>query len=289
MFQYSTFNVDFSHVKSRQSAVRIRKELSAELWVTQLMFTVQMARRSRRSVRPNTQKSPEPSNVSTPSSHSPSKLDTTEAAFSHAEEEVCPACKGNTEQELDNVNKENWVRCDACKTWFHWRCAGDNGDLEVIDKWSVLYTSVPNFGMFIYDTRFCKPCLEADPSRVITIKPPTRKSSRKRTQRDYANLNVGLESDPNKWTRILQEKAIKDAGFKRMNGADLGLEWLENDDTAMREPVVVESPDGLGMKMPAKSLTVDDVAELVGQDTPIEVMGIYNHCAIVPLLKILQN
>lgn len=31
-------------------------------------------------------------------------------------------------------DKENWVRCDVCKTWFHWRCAGE-GELDVIDKW----------------------------------------------------------------------------------------------------------------------------------------------------------
>ena len=69
-------------------------------------------------------------------------------------------------------------------------------------------------------------------------------------------------------------KVIKDSGFKRMRGADLGLEWLETDDTAMLEPVVVESPEGLGMKMPPKHLTVDDIAQLVGVDTPVEVIGI---------------
>lgn len=46
--------------------------------------------------------------------------------------------------------------------------------------------------------RFCKPCLQADPKRSITLKPPARKSARKRTQRDYAGLNAGNEQDPNR-------------------------------------------------------------------------------------------
>jgi hypothetical protein len=105
------------------------------------------------------------------------------------------------------------------------------------------------------------------------MKPPARKSSRKRTQRDYANLNSGVESDPSKWVRILQGKVIKDADFRRMKGQDVGLEWLASDENAMREPIVVETPDGLGMKMPPKDFTVDDVVELVGGDTPLEVIG----------------
>ncbi len=31
------------------------------------------------------------------------------------------------------------------------------------------------------------------------MKPPARKSSRKRTQRDYAGLNSGHEQDPNRY------------------------------------------------------------------------------------------
>ena len=34
------------------------------------------------------------------------------------------------------AEKESWVRCDACKTWFHWRCAGE-GDLDAVGKWYV--------------------------------------------------------------------------------------------------------------------------------------------------------
>lgn len=113
-----------------------------------------------------------------------------------------------------------------------------------------------------------------DPARVITMKPPARKSARKRTQRDYAGLhNTGSEAGPDRWLRMLEGKAIKEDSFRRMKGTEVGVEWLENDESAMREPIVIESPDGLGMKMPPKSLTVRDVAEVIGAQTPVEVIG----------------
>lgn len=115
--------------------------------------------------------------------------------------------------------------------------------------------------------------MEAEPTRVITLRAPARKSSRKRTTLDYANLDSGMHTDPNRWMRMLEGKKIKESTFKKMNGADVGLEWLESDDSAMREPFIVETPEGLGMKMPDADFTVDDVAEAVGEDTPVEVIG----------------
>ena len=136
-----------------------------------------------------------------------------------------------------------------------------------IGPFNLLRTRLTHTGMF------CESCLEVDSTRVITLKAPARKSSRKRTHLDYANLDSGLQSDPNRWTRILEGKTIKDDNFKRMQGSEVGLEWLECDDSAMREPFVVETPEGLGMKMPDEEFSVDDVAEMVGDDTPVEVIG----------------
>jgi len=168
----------------------------------------------------------------------------------------CPACNGSDTQQWAAADKENWVRCDACKTWYHWRCAGDGSDLDAIDKW------------------FCKACMAQDPARTITMKPPARKSARKKTQRDYAGLhNVGAEAGPDKWLRILEGKKISGDPFRRMKGSEVGVEWLENDQSAMKEPIVIEAPEGLGMKMPPKSFTVEDVATVIGEDSPVEVIG----------------
>lgn len=51
-------------------------------------------------------------------------------------EERCPACTARANANLAG-DKETWIQCDACKTWFHWHCAGNGGDALQVDKWSV--------------------------------------------------------------------------------------------------------------------------------------------------------
>ncbi|KAG6910882.1 hypothetical protein DXG01_006565 [Tephrocybe rancida] len=211
-----------------------------------------MARTRRRSLRNDVQKSPESSPLS---STSPPATIEPEASKRDSEEN-CPACPAGTGDSGNPFSKEQWVRCDVCMTWYHWRCVGSGGDVDTVDKW------------------YCIACLEENPNLSVTFKAPARKSFRKRTQRDYANLNSGLESDPRRWLRFLEQKSIKEDPFKRLTGPDVGLEWLEEDPTAMTEPVVIEQPDGLGMTMPSNDFTVDDVAELVGEDTPVEVIDV---------------
>lgn len=72
---------------------------------------------------------------------------------------------------------------------------------------------------------------------------------------------------------MMDGKQIKEASFPIMKGHELSLEWVNTNDLALSEPVVIEEPDGLGMEMPHDDLTVSDIADLVGRDTPVEVMG----------------
>jgi hypothetical protein len=155
--------------------------------------------------------------------------------------------------------------------------------------------------------RFCKPCTEQDPSRVMTMKPPPRKSGRKKadplvvdTPMADATQPVEAVAEPpmtapsagslaapsatatptgtlevNKWVAIAESKKYSPDTFKRLNGSDIGLEWILRDESAMKEPIVVEDPEGLGMKMPSKDLTVRDIANEVGPDTHLEVIGKY--------------
>jgi F-box/leucine-rich repeat protein 10/11 len=81
---------------------------------------------------------------------------------------------------------------------------------------------------------------------------------------------------------MLEGKVTKGDPFSRMDGEKVSLSWVEEDETAMREPIVIEKPDGLGMKMPSVDLTVDDVAELVGEETPLEVIGMYIQPLAIP-------
>ncbi|KAJ3974162.1 jumonji protein [Lentinula raphanica] len=170
----------------------------------------------------------------------------------------CPACTPETIAQLDDEINEQWAMCGACKIWYHWRCAGDGVDLDTIDKW------------------FCKSCLANDTTgkRTITFRAPTRKSDRKRTMKNYANIEAGVNSDPKRFLKMMEGKEIKEDSFRRMEGSQVGMEWVEEDENAMKEPIVIESPEGLGMNMPDENFTVDDVGLLVGEKNPIEVIDV---------------
>ncbi|KAG7086721.1 hypothetical protein E1B28_002655 [Marasmius oreades] len=176
---------------------------------------------------------------------------------SKATEETCPAC--TQDQQLQDT--EEWAMCGLCKVWYHWRCVGNGEELSTIDKW------------------FCKPCLEKEPRRTITYKAPTRKSERKKATRDYANIELGIPSDPNRWMHMMEGKPMKEDYFKRMKGGDVGLEWLAEDEYAMTEPFVIDNPAGLGMKMP-ENFGVEDVALLVGENSPLEVIDVASQSSV---------
>ena len=85
---------------------------------------------------------------------------------------------------------------------------------------------------------------------------------------------------------MLEGKPILKESFKRMKGEDVCLAWLEQDPHAMEEPIVIEAPEGLEMKMPPEELSVADISEILGEATPIEVIGsiLASYCA-VPVLN----
>ena len=188
--------------------------------------------------------------------------------------DTCPSCPTQPYR-FRAGEKDTWIQCDKCKTWFHWRCVGEGADHEALQKWYAIQSKSICL-LHCTPIRFCQSCRTANPSLKPTLKPPARKSSRKRAQPDYANLHAGLDpssTDGTKWVRILETKEIKPDAFGRLKGSEVTLDWLEQDPEAFKEPIVIESPDGLGMRMPDKDLTVADVAEIVGQQTPVEVIG----------------
>ena len=97
---------------------------------------------------------------------------------------------------------------------------------------------------------------------------------------------MGTEPDTNKWLKMLEGKPIAKESFKRMKGEDVCITWLEQDPHAMEEPIVIETPEGLGMKMPLEELSVADISEILGEATPIEVIGLipvpYPYTSLMP-------
>lgn len=96
-------------------------------------------RTTRRSAR--TQKTPDPTGTgatATDGEHiGPQTGPQTGEEVTEVQDDKCPACKNENVAEpgAATADKEKWVRCDACKTWFHWRCVGQGGDLDAVDQW----------------------------------------------------------------------------------------------------------------------------------------------------------
>lgn len=63
-------------------------------------------------------------------------------AAADSSKDICPACPDQEKADEAATNKEDWIRCDACKTWYHWRCVGNGQELEAIDKWYVFQPTV---------------------------------------------------------------------------------------------------------------------------------------------------
>lgn len=114
----------------------------------------------------------------------------------------------------------------------------------------------------------------------MVVRPPPRKSERSHLNIDYTSLNLGdttnILSDQHAYNAFFEGDAPRKFApdrFERMHGKDLTKDWAER--TGCKEPVVIPKgmSEGMGMVMPT-NLTVRKVAEMVGEDTKVEVIGI---------------
>lgn len=185
----------------------------------------------------------------------------------------CMFCTAETAPPGENLE---WIQCNGCRRWAHTLCTGlpNLVDISAIDKFH------------------CKRCEKTrGPTTCTTpsvenhssiVRPPPRKSERSHVNIDYTSLNLGdttnILPDQHAYNAFFEGDApkifVKDR-FKRMKGNELTKEWAE--ETGCKEPVVIPKgdSDGMGMVMPT-DLTVRKVAELVGKDERVEVIGNYS-------------
>jgi len=139
---------------------------------------------------------------------------------------VCAAC--NFSRNALTLETENdatsWISCDACKSWFHFACAGFKSEREVrgVDK---------------YRCRKCKPI--HGPTTYV------RKSARAHSAIDYAGLNEGVLKTSDESPEHHYIKPIKDGiirfnpeSFARMRPELVTAEYFQRGD-GMKEPIVI--------------------------------------------------
>ena len=91
-----------------------------------------------------------------------------------------------------------------------------------------------------------------------------RKTTREHLVLNYAALDSGLSSgDERRWAKLLATKRFLPDNFPRYRGEEINLAWARQ--TGMQEPLVFESPEGLDMVMPDPSITVREIADILGQ------------------------
>ena len=127
-------------------------------------------------------------------------LETAISALEHkarqaAAPSICAACKftrNSLTLETEN-NATSWIRCDACKSWFHFACAGFKSEREVraVDKYR------------------CRECKSLHGATTYV-----RKSSRAHAAIDYAGLNEGVlkssdENPEHHYIKPIKEGIIK--------------------------------------------------------------------------------
>ncbi|SPO30741.1 probable JmjC domain-containing histone demethylation protein 1 [Ustilago trichophora] len=202
-------------------------------------------------------------------------------------------------------DRETWICCTQCNTWFHCICIS----LENPDDYSKWY---------------CLPCItrskqayesgtsSSRPPLANVARPPRRKSDRAKLQVDYAAIQEGIPADPlGRWKNFLNTYEFEPDRFRRMQGHEWTMDWLLHDETALRQPVLVPAPDANsvktennadmadaqvlvngpskkksaprlaprstsipGMVVPPPEMTIFDVADIVGHHTPVEVIDV---------------
>jgi len=136
---------------------------------------------------------------------------------------ICAGCN-SSDSETTIGDGEQWIRCDGCKEWYHYVCAGFKSEREVRDV----------------DKFYCAPC---QPKFGETTK--VRKSTRAHTAVDYAGLNEGIlkTSDDNPEHHYISafkngEIEFTPEVFARLPPELISADFLEKTN-GFKEPILV--------------------------------------------------
>ena len=176
-----------------------------------------------------------------------------------------------------------------------------------------------------YSRWFCPSCIKESEERIAAaalegskkrprplenkLRPTPRRTGRARASIDYAAIEQGLPPNPiERWNSLLQSSGkISEDRYRRMKGDEWCMKWIEEDENAFNEPVMVPSktrrkreanedmeaaeesvpaptkdssklepvPTSIpGMLVPPRNITIWNIAEILGYDTPIEVIDV---------------
>lgn len=72
---------------------------------------------------------------------------------------------------------------------------------------------------------------------------------------------------------MAESRPLTKTHFRKVKAEQLTLHWLETDPRAFMEPIFIDHPEGLDMKVLPADIKISEIADLVGRDKPIDVIG----------------
>eukprot|EP00184_Porphyridium_aerugineum_P001734 CAMPEP_0184697310 /NCGR_PEP_ID=MMETSP0313-20130426/4314_1 /TAXON_ID=2792 /ORGANISM="Porphyridium aerugineum, Strain SAG 1380-2" /LENGTH=1095 /DNA_ID=CAMNT_0027156087 /DNA_START=364 /DNA_END=3648 /DNA_ORIENTATION=+ len=129
---------------------------------------------------------------------------------------------------------------------------------------------------------FCDSCSSSKEFEIVL--PRVRRNMRI----DYNSLNDGhytaKNSLPQKGTvafrKFLREYAFDPHPFAKISGSMLNRKYAEK--TGLKDPVLIEKPDGLGMKLPDGPMTVEVIGDAVGRFRSLDVLDVVSQTEVTP-------
>ncbi|KAI9209865.1 lysine-specific demethylase 2B-like protein [Polychytrium aggregatum] len=100
-----------------------------------------------------------------------------------------------------------------------------------------------------------------------------RKSTRARSDVNYSYSDLpSVPNDQLKFTKVLESRVFVESKFQKIKGRDLTADWCCTN--GLRYPVIIPTPEGLGMTMPSASITVREIANVCGLTRIVEVIEV---------------
>ncbi len=169
---------------------------------------------------------------------------------------LCVCGKLSTEQEQeDAASWELQIECDICHTWYHARCV-----------------QLSRIGVLSIDKYHCPRCESMCGPSIQ--KPRTNDHRHNPTEEDADDkpTQVGTKAFVEQLLkRLLADAAGLGGVVETMdNGDELTLPYLSS--SGFSRPIMVVSPEGLGLKMPEGEFGIADVPSALGQEKDIDVI-----------------
>ncbi|RLV91103.1 JmjC domain-containing histone demethylation protein 1 [Spathaspora sp. JA1] len=177
----------------------------------------------------------------------------------------CPICISNPLDNSKSITNISWIQCDPCQQWFHVQCLNLT-PLEINNLHSY----------------HCSKCSKKHGDSIFK-----RKSKRSRVSIDYVALNEGdvFAMDKSNHPHLNKFLSFTSDNYKCIN--------ITNELTYSREkPTLLPQVDlnRVGMKLPTvrKKITLQYLTNLVGEDSPVEVMDVLTQQGVQPSWKMGQ-